>query len=537
MIVSGLRSAPHSPVVLPPALNQANPKAKIAMTHLPHSDQGSYSSGSDSSASHSASPQVPTPDPTLSVSAHHAPAWPHGSGYSNGNGNSGGNGTNGVPPRLGELVNRAEGSIGELERLTRTTLDATSAAAQASAELQERLRLGVRMLQAFDVQIQRSEQVAGQAPAQLHPQVLQQLAAQIQAHVQLQVQNQLQGQLAAIAQQCEMRVRAATDGFERRLAETLPFLDERVRAAHEQIARLVEDRLANAERSIEDRHGPVRDDLRRYADELVSSFAVRLDGLMHERSVATPNASDCDARLTALLASIEQRATVVDTTVARAEERMRQLDRQSTEAADALLGTVGTAATLKDLVADEARECKRLADEAGTTTRELQRELSTIVERCMTSRATLTHDLAKFVDAARSADQRTASVKALQSELEALITRLAPWESLVRGNGQPIQHVVETVSSSVRQSIGDELKSFSHALRSLANRAEHAFATGSLDEFSALRVDATPTATTPAPATPHEVPRTSVLPIETRRLTAEILALDSSSLMKPNANV
>ncbi|MFO0826679.1 MAG: hypothetical protein U0572_00895 [Phycisphaerales bacterium] len=502
------------------------------MTHFPHAENGAFAPVPNTAAN----------DAALSVSAHHPTArgtngWI--SGAANGNGTSGNgyatpNGNRAAEPRLHELVARAESSAGELERLARTTLDATAAATQAAVDLQERLRLGVRMLQAFDVQIQRSEQSAGQAQAQLNPQAIQQLAAQIQM--------QLHGQLAAIEQQSEMRIRGATEAFERRVAELVPFLDDRIRAAHEQVSRIVEDRIARAERMIEDRYGPVRDDLRRYADELVASFAARLDAAHRERAAAHAPTPEAEARLNALLARIDERAAAVDATMARAEDRLRQLDRQSVEAADSLLGTVGTAATLKDLVADEARESKRLADEAGATTRELQRELAAVVEQCTTVRATLSHELAEFREAARAAEQRSASVKALQTEIDALLTRLAPWEAAVRTNGQPMQQVVESVSAGLRQSVAEEMRVFSQTLRTLAARAEQSFANARFDEFSAVRESETtkaiptPTPTPTEPSTPT-IPHTSHLPIETRRLSAEILALDATNLLKASANV
>lgn len=493
-------------------------------------------------------PTVPAPSPStdrptdkslggsLSVSPHNGSArqstWPHATGQSNGHGSHAGTANAAARGdfRLTELVGRAEMSIGELERLARTTLDATAAASQAAADLQERLRLGVRMLQAFDVQIDRSQQAAGQVQAQLHPQMLQQVVLQVQAQLHAHMQAQMQAQMAGLGQQAEMRLRAVTEACERRFGEAIAAIDERIAAT---------------ERSFETRVGTAQDALRHRADELMAGCAERLESLAATRAEIAPgeqrtatSLADGEDRVRTLLAEIERRAAGIEATVGRAEERLRQLNRQSVEAADGLLGTVGTATTLKDLVADEARTSKRLADEAAATTRELQSELAGLLERCTTTRATLDRDLTSFVDAARSVESRTSAVRALQGELDALLTRLGPWESMVRRDIQPASHVMETISTTVRRSLAEEMKGFSSALRSLASRAETAFATGRFDEFSAV-TDAIessvpadpPTAGVPEPPAPSQ--RTTVLPLDTHRLTAEIMALENTTLLRP----
>ncbi len=485
----------------------------------------------------------PSGDPsTLSVSAHRsvttvAPVWPPVA-----------NGTS-TPKeaRLGDLVGRAESAVGELERLARTTLDATAAATQAAGDLQERLRLGVRMLQAFDVQIGRSQQ-SGQ---ELVSQILPHLQGQIAAYVQ----NQLQAQHAAIAQQSELRVRAAVEAIEHRVAELLPFLDERIRHANDQFARLMDERLAAAERRIDERYAPVKDDFRAFADETVAAFTAKLDAIVRERMTNVGTAADpnqlasLEERIRNLLAESEHRARSVETILARAEERARLLNQQSVEAADSLLGTIGTATTLKDLVAEEAQSARRHADEAQAATRELARDLHTLIERCATVRGGIGQDLASYTNATRIAEEKASAVRSLTSELDTMLARLAPWESLLRNENGPSHGVVETVANVVRQGMADDMRNFSYALRQLANRADHAFTNGRFDEFSALgdpgRVAATPPVA-PGPASPATSPTTTphhgttaaapsiatnALPIDTRRLTAEILALDASGLL------
>jgi hypothetical protein len=460
--------------------------------------------------------------------------------------------------RLSDLVVRAESAIDELQRLASTALDATAASSQAAIDLQERLRLGVRMLQAFDVQIQRCEQVGTQAG----PQVGMQMAAQFT------------NQMNAMAQQCEMRVRGAIEALDQRMHESLPFLDERLRQAHEQVGRLVEERLANAERRIEDRYGPARDDLRRFADELATGFAQRLDVIVKERNEAlmqlaereqatsaprldpaemaatmTAPIAAFEERVRTLLADAERRATTVEATLGAADTRLHALIRESTEAADGLLGTVGTASTLKDLIADEARASRRLADEAHATSRDLQRDMQDMLERCTMARGSLEQQLHDLRAAAAETESRLEAAKALRSEIESTLEQVrtteVAHEPRMPRDGLLVQHVVETISSNVRQTLAEDMRNFSAALRGLAARAEHAFATARFDEFSAMPEPMT----TPSPllnehfeldapqlngnaVTDVHAGSISTLPIDTRRLTAEIMALDATTLLR-----
>ncbi len=512
-----------------------------------------------------------------------------GNGHGNGNGHHHGgavsttttSGPNGSQLRLADLVLRAESAIDELQRLAGTAMDATAASSQAATDLQERLRLGVRMLQAFDVQIQRCEQVSTQAG----PQVGMQIAAQVS------------NQINAMAQQCEMRVRSALEAFDQRVNESVPFLDERLRQAHEQVGRLVEERLANAERRIDDRYGPARDDLRRFADELATSFAHRLDAMVKEQNEAmariaetrlaevqqapaapTVNLTEAMAplagfedRIRSLLADAERRAAALDASISAGDARLRSLIRESTEAADGLLGTVGTASTLKDLISDEARASRRLADEAHSSSRELQREMQDMLERCTIARSALEQQLHDLRSATAETESRLAAAKSLSGDIESTLRQVAPLDASLRQDGAVIQNVVETISSNVRQSLAEDMRTFSTALRSLAARAESAFANARFDEFSALP-DSTTTPSpmlhdpielgvpaahggTAAPAghaqtnaqthaqthaqlnghavTDAHAGSISTLPVDTRRLTAEIMALDATTLLRP----
>lgn len=423
-----------------------------------------------------------TADPAgLSVSPARGPE--PAAAMNGGNGMNGMNGGNGGTHRLPELVARAETATQELHRLARTVLEASAAGSHAASELQERLRLGVRMLQAFDVQIQRGEQTGQQLVAQLGP--------QLQAFIAEQAQLEIQRALATHA---------------------TPAIEAMVAAA--------------VERALE----PIRN-------------------TPPAPAAAEPEVAE---RLANLIAAAETKVADLDARLARAADAAATFERRCTDAADALLGTVGTATTLKDLVSDELRDERQRSERCVEDARDAGRELVAIIERCTLVKSELSAEVARGTEEIRRAEERLSAVRSLEAELDAMLVRLAPWESLVRRDGAPAPHVVETVARSVRQGMSEELRSFSEALRSLASKADAAFgrvtgansfSNGRFDEFSPARPEPTrsePAAPAQAPAVPQTPPTPSSgakLPVDTRHLTAEILALDATSLLGAKTQV
>jgi hypothetical protein len=64
---------------------------------------------------------------------------------------------------LSDLVGRADRALPRLEARLAEEQAATDRAARLTADIEERLKLGVRMLQAFDVQTSRGESIANRA--------------------------------------------------------------------------------------------------------------------------------------------------------------------------------------------------------------------------------------------------------------------------------------------------------------------------------------------------------------------------------------
>ena len=70
---------------------------------------------------------------------------------------------NATATRLSDLVQRAEAALPKLESRLNDYYGSTERGAQLTSDLEERLKLGVRMLQAFDVQSARGESMASRA--------------------------------------------------------------------------------------------------------------------------------------------------------------------------------------------------------------------------------------------------------------------------------------------------------------------------------------------------------------------------------------
>lgn len=418
---------------------------------------------------------------------------------------------------LGGLWVRAESTARELDRLIRTAAELSGAGHHAAAELQERLRLGVRMLQAFDVQIQRGEQAGQQLAAQLGPQLQAFIAEQVQAQIQTQIQNQIQAQIQA---QVRMHVEARVEAALRQP------LDGAIAAASER----VDVAIARSIESLEARRAAILAQL----DESAASIAGGSPSLPRGEHLA-----EIEHRVRALVDDAESR-------LANLEARARALETRSTEAADGLLGTVGTATTLKELVGDEIREQRRLAAETEAAIREVQGDLVALVERCATVRSDLTETLHRSLDASRVVEERVSSATALVDSLESLIGKV---DGAIARRPQPAAE--DSNAAHLRPAVNEDLLDFTQALRQLAAKAEQSFVNGRFDEFSPAR-PAAPVAPATSPAPPVlertaeagasvRPPMTSQtsgqtsgapLPIDTRHLTAEILALDATSLLR-----
>ena len=133
--------------------------------------------------------------------------------------------------RLSDLVARSEMALVHLESRLNDERSASERAVRATAEMEERLRLGVRMLQALDMQVERGEQAAAQS---------QEMLARSQ-----ELLAQTHGQLHAITRSAESSMKEAAENL---VHEKMQWIERELAWRFDRV-REVEDRIEHAANS------------------------------------------------------------------------------------------------------------------------------------------------------------------------------------------------------------------------------------------------------------------------------------------------
>ncbi len=333
--------------------------------------------------------------------------------------------------RLGEMIARAEMLLLHLESRLHEERSASERAARTTAEVEERLRIGVRMLQALDVQVERGEQATAQAQA--------------------------------LVEQADERVRAASSG-----AETA------IRAIAEQAVR---EKTAEIERELAwrfDRVKEVEERIEQAANGKLAWLDAELGARLGRLNEACAQADQATERAESVLARLSGAEQLLDRgdAVARALEgangeslkRLESLVARTQDAA-AMREAVGTVtheiASAREVVQGELR---RMRDDLFWLTERGERISSELVER---------------------ADAAAAGAQALRGQLDALspaLKELAAWGPMLSGeNRDKIRPVAEAIAGRVRDALAVDMRGFSLALRQFADRADHAFVQVKLD--------------------------------------------------------
>lgn len=379
----------------------------------------------------------------LSVSAPRSTASasrPAGSGSGSGSSSAGSSGS-GSSSRLAELTSRAELAAKHLHERLVDERSIADRAARASIELEERLRLGVRMLQAFDVQIERSEQTTRGAEGAVAS-AEERLAAK-QAEIAARLGNDLDAAIdARIAAVLDRAAQEKVEWIERELAWRF----DRVREVEERIERAVNATLGWLDTEIEKRLAASSGLVER-AEELAARLASQSDAL--ERAERTAGA------LAGLNAEGERH---IATLAARTGD--------ATALREALGTLMHEMSAAREFVQGDLR---RMRDELGWLAEKSERLTGELVE---------------------GADRANAAVVALATETRnagPVLEELASWGPILTGSDDSrVRPIADAIAGRIRGELAVDMRGFSQALRQLASRAE--------GSFGAIRVDA------PAPA-------------------------------------
>ncbi|MFM7134428.1 MAG: hypothetical protein ACKO0W_08950 [Planctomycetota bacterium] len=343
----------------------------------------------------------------------------------------GGSGSSsGSSSRLAELTSRAEQAVKHLHERLVDERSIADRAARASIELEERLRLGVRMLQAFDVQIERSEQTT-------------------------------RGAEGAVAS-AEERLAAKQAEIAARLGHDLDAaIDSRIAAI---LDRAAQEKVEWIERELAWRFDRVRE-----VEERI------------ERAV--------NATLGWLDSEIEKRLAASAGLVERAEELASRIASQS----EALERAERTAGALAGLNAEGERQIATLAARTGDATA-LREALGTLMHEMSAAREFVQGDLRRMRDElgwlaekgerltgelVEGADRANAAVVALATETRnagPVLEELASWGPILTGSDDSrVRPIADAIAGRIRGELAVDMRGFSQALRQFASRAEGSF--------------------------------------------------------------
>lgn len=387
-------------------------------------------------------------------------------------------GRNGTDLLLG-IVERSEGVFRQLENLAVRAAEVSHEAGMASSELQERLRLGVKMLQAFDVQFERANAMGGSTAA----------PASLPAEALTELESRMAGRLDAALAAYTERIVAEASLHAVRAAEGAV-------AARPPATSLAEEDLRNrlerleASRSVSEMNIPLDEDeirgrVERIVEETVDRCIARLAHRFDdETSRREWRLGELEGRARDLINGLEHAA-------ARGEEVLRRLGETghwAEERNETLRGTCETAGAIQGHLTTELETSGLRLSETREGVRESLRELVEIVDRSRAAREELYRQVEDL-------DRVAASARTTGENLSDLAGRLAPWTPLLNGERNlpaVADSLVETVSSGIRASLAADIKSFSQGLRSLASTAESAFSSVRIDELARARREASP---------------------------------------------
>lgn len=335
------------------------------------------------------------------------------------------------PARLSDLVARAETLIAHLEsRLTEEKLT-NERASKSIADLDERLRIGVRMLQAFDVQVERGEGVA--------------------TRVEATIRNADEG-FRTNAQSAEKAIHALADRLAQEkfewLERELSWRFDRVKEVEERIEQAANGKLAWLDGELEARLGRIGE------------------------SVA--NASDVLERTEAAIARIERSNEMVDR-AERATAALAGLTSESQRHIETLVARTSDAGALREALGTLVHEVSAAREVVQGELRRMRDDLGWLVEKGE-------HIGGELVERADRAAVHADELRASTDAGAQIASELAVWKDLLAGTDRErVRPIADAIASSVRDELAVDMRGFSNALRQLASRADGAFA--------AIRVD------------------------------------------------
>jgi hypothetical protein len=389
------------------------------------------------------------------------------------------------PTRLADLVARAEGAIQRLEAQLVEERGSAERAARATVDIDERLRLGVRMLQAFDVQLERGESSATRAKEAIAQAEASSIAS-MSASISETIARLVETQIAQLAPRIEQEVAGALARAHAVEGE----ISEKLRGASERVDHLGRELDWRFERvgEVESRLEEAANSKLAWLDTELSQRAERLAGAVADAESRLARSESILARLDGLDGMIER--------AERATAAIGGLTANSERQIEALAQRTGDASALREALGTLVHEISAAREVVSGEIRRMRDDLGWLVEKG----ERLSGELVERADRAAACSEE---IRGVARDSEPMVAELRAWRPILEGNDASRVHgLAESIAAGVRDELASDMRGFAAALRQLAARADGAFAHIRVDPSSYASAGATGLGSAPSFAAP-----------------------------------
>ena len=372
-----------------------------------------------------------------------------------------------VASKLSDLVNRADRALPRLETRLSEEQAATDRAVRLTADIEERLKLGVRMLQAFDVQSARGESIASRA-VQAIEEVERVLASAVQASQ------------AALSSDAE---RLTRDKLEE-IARELDAQRERFRQFEQGAGQLAQEKLERIHHELDAQLGRIKRadlDATALADDRLASIRSLCDAQVDRLSRASADSvADAERSAKEILDGAKvhlARLTDAQEQVDRREsDRIEKFEAELTARAAAALALAEQRATdsvvrIEHAAASGEERAARVAEQAIA---QLENEVNARIDRAKEVEARIS--LAAATAEGRAARLVEQSIVQLENEVSARIERVKQAEARVEHAAATAEERAARVAEQAIARVESELDARIERVREVEARIEHAAA-------------------------------------------------------------
>ena len=368
-----------------------------------------------------------------------------------------------VASKLSDLVNRADRALPRLETRLSEEQAATERAVRLTADIEERLKLGVRMLQAFDVQSARGESIASRAVKAIE-EVERVLASAVQASQ------------AALNSDAERLTREKLE----EIARELDVQRERFRQFEQGAGQLAQEKLERIQHELDAQLGRIKRadlDATALADDRLASIRSLCDAQVDRLSRASADSvADAERSAKEILHGTEvhlaRLADAQEQVDRRESARIERFEAELTARAAAALAlaeqrAADTVVRIEHATANGEERATRVAEQSIA---QLENEVGARIERVKQAEARVEHAAAAAEErAARVAEQ---SIAQLENELNWRLERVKEVEAR-------IEHAANMALAAVDTELGGRLAHIDSVVRradEVAARADDALA-------------------------------------------------------------